>query len=212
MNRRQIAGLTLAGALTVGGTAAAVTTAASAATPQCSAVPGPACGSWNAEVPNLPDLDVQGGAAVSGNVLIAYTRSSTDKAEDFRVEAVAVGSTNTSPGNGPATAPASAVRIRYSPLGVPSSLCLSSVNPDGHAAVQLRPCDTTPGTFNPWQTFTSSAAHGDFTAVQFTEVINGNVLTDPANNGSIGVKGNRVQIIFAHNNGFTGQLWGQNGA
>lgn len=186
--------------------------AASAATPQCTAVLGNACGSWNTEVPGLPDLDVYGASATVGNALIVFTRTSHDKAEDFAVQPVDAASTNTAPGNGPATAGADAVRIQYTPLGVASGLCLSSVNPDGHAAAQLRKCDTTAGTFNPWQTFTKSGAVGDFTAVQFTENIGHNVLTDPANGGSIGVVGHRVHVIFAVNVHATGQFWGQNGA
>jgi hypothetical protein len=202
----------LAAGIAVAGGIALAAPSAQAATPGCTAVLGNACGSWNAEVPNLPDLDVQGGAAVSGNVLIVFTRTNHDKAEDFAVQAVAAGSTNTAPGSGPATLPTNSVRIQYAPNGFGSGLCLSSVNPNGFASVQLRKCDTTAGTFNPWQTFTSAVATGDFTAVQFKEVINGLVLTDPANNGSIGVVGHRVQVKFAANAGHTGQFWGQNGA
>jgi hypothetical protein len=184
---------------------------AHAATPGCTAVPLTGCVSLNTEVPNLPDLDVQGGGATVGNVLIVYTRTSHDKAEDFMVQDVNPGLTNIST-QGPPTSPVHSVRIRYAPNGVPSTLCLSSVNPDGHAAVQLRLCDTNPATFNPWQTFTSAAATGDFTAVQFTENIGGNVLTDPANNGSIGVKGARIQVRFEANVHHTGQFWSANGA
>lgn len=192
---------------------------AGAATPGCTAVAGNACGSWNAEVPGLPDLDVQGGAAVSGNVLIAFTRSSHDKAEDFGVQVISPGATSKYTVNGDndftqnsTTTPTNGVAIRYMPNGVDSGLCISTVNPNGHAAAQLRPCSNGTTQFNPFQTFTSPVADGDFTAVQFTEVINDNVMTDPANNGSIGVKGNRVQIIFAYNHHHTGQAWGQNGA
>jgi hypothetical protein len=109
-------------------------------------------------------------------------------------------------------APVNSVAIRYAPNGVDSGLCVSTVNPNGHAAAQLRGCSNNTTTFNPYQTFTSSAADGDGTFVQFTEVINGNVMTDPANNGSIGTKGHRVLVTFAHNHHATGQLWGQNGA
>jgi len=48
--------------------------------------------------------------------------------------------------------------------------------------------------------------------VQFAEVINGNVMTDPANGGSIGVIATGLHVTFAANHHFTGQLWGQNGA
>jgi hypothetical protein len=167
-------------------------------------------------VPGLPDLDVQGGAAVSGNSLIVFTRSNHDKAEDFMVQIVAPGATSkyTVGGftAGVTTPPAGSVAIRYAPNGVDSGLCVSTVNPNGHAAAQLRVCSNNTTQFNPFQTFTSPVASGDFTAVQFTEVIHGYVMTDPANNGSIGVKGARVQVIFANNLHHTGQFWGQNGA
>lgn len=190
---------------------------ASAATPACTAVPGHACGSWNSEVPNLPDLDVAGGASNPGTAIIVFTRTSHDKAEDFSVRSVADGSTSTFPtvtdlfGH---TVPvgAHAVRIEYTPNGIASDLCLSSVNPNGFSNVQLRPCDNLVGTYNPFQTFQSPAAVGDFTAVQFAEVIHGYVLTDPANNGSIGTIGHRIHVTFAHNHNFTGQIWGQNGS
>ena len=48
----------------------------------------------------------------------------------------------------------------------------------------------------------------------FTEVINGHLLTDPRNDGSIGVKGARIQVRFAGSGTgviHTGQLWGFNG-
>jgi len=199
---------------------------ASAATPGCTAVPGVACASWNAEVPGLPDLDVLGGAAVSGNAVIVYTRSATDKAEDFRVQPVdttlhskydvagTFGSWSKTLANSLVT---NAVRIQYAPFGVASGFCLSSVNPNGFASVQLRVCDNTSGEWNPYQTFQKkdTGVPGDGQFVTFTEVINGHLLTDPANNGSIGVKGDRVQVKFAGGNGaviHTGQLWGRNGA
>jgi hypothetical protein len=206
-----------AAALAVLGTAW-IAGAANAATPACTAVVGNACGSWNAEVPGLPDLDVLGGAAVSGNSIIVYTRTSHDKAEDFAVQVVAPAAVSkyTVAGVhsftvGVTTPPVNSVVIRYTPFGVDSGLCVSTVNPDGFAAAQLRPCSNNLTQFNPYQTFQSSAADGDGTFVQFTEVINVNVMTDPANGGSIGRIGDRVHVIFAHNFHHTGQLWGQNG-
>jgi hypothetical protein len=193
--------------------------AAHAATPACTAVVGNQCGSWNAEVPGLPDLDVLGAAAVSGNSLIVYTRTATDRAEDFAIQVIAPAAVSkyTVTGVhsftvGVTTPPANSVAIHYAPLGHDSGLCVSTVNPNGFAAAQLRPCSNGITQFNPYQTFVSSAADGDGTFVQFTEVINGNVMTDPANGGSIGVRGNRVHVTFAHNFHHTGQLWGQNGA
>lgn len=226
MKTRRIAWL---GAATLAaGLALAVPTAARAATPGCTAVPSTGCVSLNAEVPGLPDLDVQGGAAVSGNVLIAFTRSSTDKAEDFAVQGVPTGTATSFTGTGPATLPAAPVgqtnvRIQYAPNGVLSGFCLSSVNPNGFASVQLRHCDSAPGTnlpstttYNPYQTFVrhDTGNPGDGQFLTFEEVINHHLLTDPANNGSIGVKGARIQIKFAGNLGnvHTGQLWGVNGA
>src|SRR6267154_1032983 len=76
------------GAVLAAAMATAAATWVQAATPACTAVAGSACGSWNAEVPGLPDLDVLGGAAVSGNVLIVFTRTSHDRAEDFMVQPV----------------------------------------------------------------------------------------------------------------------------
>jgi hypothetical protein len=208
------AGATLTAALALAGA-----TWANAATPACTAVPGSACGSWNAEVPGLPDLDVLGGAAVSGNSIIVFTRTSHDRAEDFAVQVVAPAAVSkyTVAGVhsftvGVTTPPVNSVVIRYTPFGVDSGECVSTVNPDGFAAAQLRPCSNNITQFNPYQTFVSSAADGDGTFVQFTEVINGNVMTDPANGGSIGRLGDRVHVIFAHNVRHTGQLWGQNGA
>jgi hypothetical protein len=210
-------------ALGVGGLALS----ASAATPGCTAVPGVACASWNAEVPNLPDLDVQGGAAVSGNVLIVFTRTNHDKAEDFRVENVDTTQHSTFDVSGSFnggvvwhTASANvavpgAVRIQYSPNGVASGLCVSSVNPNGFASAQLRHCADA-GLFNPYQTFqrTDTGNPGDGQFVTFREVINGHLLTDPKNDGSIGVKGARIQVKFSGGTGtvHTGQLWGRNGA
>lgn len=192
---------------------------AGAATPQCTAVSGSVCGSWNTEVPGLPDLDVLGGAAVSGNSLIVYTRTNHDRAEDFIVAPVGAAATSkyTVTGAhgytaGVTTAPAGSVFIEYAPYGVPSHLCVSTVNPDGLAAAQLRPCSDNTTQFNPFQAFQSGVAVGDFTAVQFTEVINGYVMTDPANSGSIGVVDHRVHVRFMANQHHTGQVWGQNGA
>ncbi len=218
----------LAGSVLVaGGLAVALTSGtAKAATAACTAVPGVACASWNAEVPGLPDLDVQGGAAVSGNAVIVYTRSATDKAEDFRVQAVdttlhskyeVTGTFGAWHQTLPNALVTNAVRIQYAPFGAPSGFCLSSVNPNGFASVQLRACDNTSGEWNPYQTFQKkdTGVPGDGQFVTFTEVINGHLLTDPANNGSIGVKGDRVQVTFAGGNGaviHTGQLWGRNGA
>ncbi len=221
--KARVAALSVA-VLGAGGLAFAVAaTPASAATPACTAVAGTACGSWNAEVPGLPDLDVQGAAAFSGNALIMYTRSATDRAEDFRVQPVdttqhskydvagTFGTWSRTLANALVT---NAVRIQYAPFGVASGLCLSSVNPNGFASVQLRYCDNTSGEWNPYQTFKKTDANGDGQFVTFTEVINGHLLTDPANNGSIGVKGDRVQVKFAGGTGVihTGQLWGLNGA
>jgi len=218
MHRRFIA-LAAALALAVLGVTAWMAGGADAATPACTAVVGNACGSWNAEVPGLPDLDVLGGAAVSGTAIIVFTRTSHDKAEDFAVQVVATAAVSkyTVSGvhsftAGVTTPPVNSVAIRYTPLGVDSGLCVSTVNPDGFAAAQLRPCSNNLTQFNPFQTFVSSAADGDGTFVQFTEVINNNVMTDPANGGSIGTIGHRVHVVFAVNHHFTGQLWGQNGA
>ena len=210
---------------TVAALAVAGATWAHAATPQCTAVPGSACGSWNAEVPGLPDLDVLGGTAVSGNAVIVFTRTNHDKAEDFAVQPVdttlhskyevagSFGTWHTAAAN---TAVTGAVRIQYAPLGVPSGFCLSSVNPNGFAAVQLRACDNVSGEWNPYQTFVKkdTGNPGDGQFVTFREVINGHLLTDPDNSGGIGVKGNRVHVTFAGGTGTirTGQLWGQNGA
>ena len=218
------------------GLALALPTAAKASTHACDiALTG--CQSLNAEVPGLPDLDVQGAAAFSGNVAIMFTRSSTDRAEDLvftRLDNTGSGLARTStfdvtgatyPGaittasrldsrtNG---LTAKVVQIEFAPLGVRSGLCLSSVNPNGFASAQWRHCNTDPAKFNPYQSFqmkdTGNPGDGQF--IIFTEVINGHLLTDPANNGSIGVKGARIQVKFAGTTGLihTGQLWGLNGA
>ena len=67
----------LAGTLAAaGGLAFAVAPAASASTHACdTALNG--CRSIQSEVPNRPDLDVQGGAANVGNAVIVFPRSST---------------------------------------------------------------------------------------------------------------------------------------
>jgi hypothetical protein len=214
-NRRYFA---LTGAVAVaGGLALAAPGAASASTHACdTALNG--CRSIQSEVPNRPDLDVQGGAKVSGNVLIVFTRSATDKAEDFVPVAHLV--TDTSTANvGSITMTttltslsfANAVSLEYAPLGVRSGLCVSSVNPNGFASVQLRPCNTVANKFNPWQTFNVTdfgAADGQF--VTYTEPIKHLVMTNPANNGSIGVVGARIQVKFATDHMHTGQLWGKN--
>jgi hypothetical protein len=203
---RSLAVAAAAAALAVAG----VAVSASAATPGCTAVLGNACGSWNAEVPGQPDLDVTGGASQPGAGIIVFTRTSRDRAEDFAVQAVAAGST---PKYGVAgVAPAGAVRIQFTPGGVASDLCLSTVNPDGHTGMQLRPCDNAAGQYNEYQTFVQHAAACDGTCFTFAEVIHGLVITDPRGSGSIGVLGHRVHVITAVSTGASGQIWGQNGA
>jgi hypothetical protein len=209
---RSLAAAAAAAALATAGLAVS----ASAATPGCTAVPLAGCGSWNAEVPGTPDLDALGAAAVSGNSLIVFTRTSHDKAEDFVVQVVNPAATSKYTVGGftlgVTHAPANSVAIRYAPNGIDSGLCVYTVNPDGFAAAQLRVCSNNTTTFNPYQTETSSAADGDGTFVQFAEVIHGLVMTDPANGGAIGAVGHRVHVTFAANHHATGQLWGQNGA
>lgn len=212
----------LAGAVAVtGGLTVLGAGAAGASTHSCdTALNG--CRSIQSEVPNRPDLDVQGGAKVVGNPLIVFTRSATDKAEDFVVRTHLVTDTSTANVSGSSVTTATtlasltftnAVSLEYAPLGVPSGLCVSSVNPNGHATEQLRTCNTVPSKFNPWQTFNVTdfgAADGQF--VSYTEPIHGLVMTNPANNGSIGVKGARIQVRFAAPGSplHTGQLWGKN--
>jgi hypothetical protein len=202
------AGLAFAGA----GTASASTHACDTALNGCRSI--------QSEVPNRPDLDVQGGAKVVGNAIIVYTRSATDKAEDWVVVPHATTDTSTANVGGITTTTtltdrfgvtSSAVSLEFAPLGVRSGLCLSSVNPNGFASTQLRPCNTVANKFNPWQTFNVTdfgAADGQF--VNYTEPINHLVMTNPANNGSIGSVGNRVQVKFKTDVHATGQLWGKN--
>lgn len=212
-----------AGAILAGSAAVSLAgSPAHASTASCDAVlPHGTCASWQSEVPGRPDLDVLGGGAVSGNSLIVYKQSSTDKAEDFRVINVNAAATSKYTVNhtmvgghdftaGVTLAPTSSVMIEFSPNGVPSGLCVSTVNPDGFAAAQLRGCSNGSSQFNPFQTFTSAAAAGDGTFVQFHEVINNLAMTNPKNDGSIGSVGNRVHVTFTTYHGFTGQLWGQN--
>lgn len=104
------------------------------------------------------------------------------------------------------------VQIRYAPTGVASACRVSTVNPNGPTAVQLRACDTVASEFNPFQAFHSAAAVGGGTFVSFGEVINNYALTNPKGNGSIGVKGHRVHVITASYTGRSGQLRGRNGA
>ena len=210
----------LAGTLVAaGGLAFAAAPAASASTHACdTALNG--CRSIQSEVPNRPDLDVQGGASVSGNVLIVFTRSATDKAEDFVPVAHLTTDTSTADVGTITTTTtltdrfgvtSSAVSLEYAPLGHHSGLCLSSVNPNGFASVQLRPCNTVANKFNPWQTFNVTdfgAADGQF--VNYTEPINHLVMTNPRNDGYIGVKGARIQVKFKADHHATGQLWGKN--
>jgi hypothetical protein len=226
-----------ASVLVAGGLAVAVAGTAQASTHACDIAPATAgsfgCVSLNAEVPGLPDLDVQGGSAVSGNVLIAFTRTNHDKAEDFvftnlattgsglaRQSTFAVtgtysGALTTATPLSTIAAATKPVQIQFAPNGVLSGLCVSSVNPNGHASVQLRHCNTDPARFNPYQTFqqkdTGNPGDGQF--ITFTEVINGHLLTDPRNDGYIGHVGARIQIKTAgsSSNIHTGQLWGFNG-
>jgi hypothetical protein len=176
------------------------------------------CRSIQSEVPNRPDLDVQGGAKVVGNAIIVYTRSATDKAEDWVPVAHAGSDTSTVAVGSLTTATTltsisftNAVSLEFAPNGVRSGLCLSSVNPNGFASTQLRNCNTVPNKFNPWQTFKvddTGVFDGQF--VKYIEPINHLVLTNPKNNGDIGTVGHRVQTKFAHDIGATGQLWGKN--
>jgi hypothetical protein len=208
-----------AAALLAGAAAVGMASGASASTHACdTALNG--CRSIQSEVPNRPDLDVQGGAKVVGNAIIVYTRSTTDKAEDWVVvthastdtSTVAVGSLTTTTTLGSILF-TNAVSLEFAPFGVRSGLCLSSVNPDGFASTQLRPCNTVANKFNPWQTFQVTdygAADGQF--VTYTEPINHLVMTNPRNDGYIGTVGNRIQVKFAHPFSplHTGQLWGKN--
>jgi hypothetical protein len=210
----------LAGTLAAaGGLALAATPAAQASTHACDlALNG--CRSIQSEVPNRPDLDVQGGARVVGNAIIVYTRSATDKAEDWVPVAHLVTDTSTVAVGGLTTASTlasisftNAVSLEFAPFGVRSGLCLSSVNPNGFASTQLRPCNTVPNKFNPWQTFQVTdygAADGQF--VTYTEPINHLVMTNPRNDGYIGTVGHRIQVKFAVPGSplRTGQLWGKN--
>jgi len=220
MKRRNKRLAILAGSVLVaGGLAVGLSGTANASTHACDiALNG--CRSIQSEVPNRPDLDVQGAAKVVGNPIIVFTRSATDKAEDWVV--VTHLTTDTSTANvGAITTTttltdrfgvtSSAVSLEFAPLGVRSGLCLSSVNPNGFATAQLRVCNTVANKFNPWQTFNVTdfgAADGQF--VSYTEPINHLVMTNPANNGSIGVKGARIQVKFAIDHSRTGQLWGKN--
>jgi hypothetical protein len=210
-----VASAALAAGLAVGtaGTASASTHACDTALNGCRSI--------QSEVPNRPDLDVQGGAKVVGNAIIVYTRSATDKAEDWVVRTHLVTDTSTVAVTGVNTLTTTttladlsftnAVSLEFAPFGVRSGLCLSSVNPNGFASTQLRPCNTVANKFNPWQTFNVTdfgAADGQF--VNYTEPINDLVMTNPRNDGGIGVKGARIQVKFAHDHHFTGQLWGKN--
>jgi hypothetical protein len=211
----------LAGATAVA--AFAMAPAAGASTHACD-IAGNGCRSIQSEVPLRPDLDVQGGAKVVGNAIIVYTRSATDKAEDWVVVAHLTTDTSTAVVSGTTIttattltdrfgATSSAVSLEFAPFGVRSGLCLSSVNPNGFASTQLRTCNTLPNKFNPWQTFNVTdfgAADGQF--VTYTEPINHYVMTNPRNDGYIGVKGARIQVKFAPAGTplHTGQLWGKN--
>lgn len=217
MNLRTRAALLAGGGALALAAGVAAAPGAGAATPGCTLVPATLCGSWNAEVPGLPDLDVAGsGPGVSGQAIIMFTRTNHDKAEDF--ELVTEPPTDTSSYTvGPWTTATAlgftdAVSIAYAPDGVQSGFCLSTVNPNGNTAVQLRHCNVTVGKFNPFQTFRSAAALGDGTFVSFREVINSFALTDPRNGGSIGTIGHRVHVVTRSWTGTSGQLWGQNGA
>lgn len=205
--------------LTAGGLAVAMSGTAKASTHACDlALNG--CRSIQSEVPLRPDLDVQGGAKVVGNAIIVYTRSSTDKAEDWVPVAHLVSDTSTVAVGGLTVASTlasigftNAVSLEFAPFGVRSGLCLSSVNPNGFASTQLRPCNTVPNKFNPWQTFQITdygAADGQF--VSYREPINSLVLTNPRNDGYIGTVGHRIQVKFAVPGSplHTGQLWGKN--
>jgi hypothetical protein len=164
---------------------------------------------------------VQGGARVVGNAIIVYTRSATDKAEDWVPVAHAGSDTSTVAVTGVNTLTTAttltslgftnAVSLEFAPFGVRSGLCLSSVNPNGFASTQLRTCNTVPNKFNPWQTFKvddTGVFDGQF--VKYIEPINNRVMTNPRNDGYIGVKGARIQVKFANDHSATGQLWGKN--
>lgn len=211
-----------AAAVLAAGLAVGSSGVAHASTAACDAVAPPGtCASWQSEVPNRPDLDVSGGALVSGTPIIVYTRSSTDKAEDFRIVPVNVATATSrytvtggahSFTQGSTGAPVGSFSIEYDPKGVPSHLCISTVNPNGFADAQLRGCSNNSTVFNPFQTFTKddTGVKGDGQFVKFIEVINGYVMTNPNNNGSIGTVGNRPHVSFRADHSFTGQLWGQN--
>jgi hypothetical protein len=217
MNRKKRLALLAGVTLVAGGLAVGLSGTAKASTHGCDiALNG--CRSIQSEVVNRPDLDVQGGAKVVGNAIIVFPRSATDKAEDWVVvthagadtSTVAVGSLTT------ATTLTSigftnAVSLEFAPLGVRSGLCLSSVNPNGFASAQLRTCNAVASKFNPWQTFKvddTGVFDGQF--VKYIEPINNRVLTNPANNGNVGTVGHRIQVKFANDHSFTGQLWGKN--
>jgi hypothetical protein len=221
MNRKKRLAILAGSVLVAGGLAVGFTSGVAKASTHGCDIALNGCRSIQSEVPNRPDLDVQGGAKVVGNAIIVYTRSSTDKAEDWVPVAHAGSDTSTVAVTGVNTLTTAttltslgftnAVSLEFAPNGVRSGLCLSSVNPNGFASTQLRVCNTVASKFNPWQTFKvddTGVFDGQF--VKYIEPINNRVLTNPRNDGYIGTVGHRIQTKFANDHSFTGQLWGKN--
>jgi hypothetical protein len=199
--------------------------AASAATPACQAIPDGTCHSWDTPAAGGLDLDSLGARAATDNPVIVYRISFGDRAEDWEAVAVSAGAADLYDGD-ITLAPAAGityVNLEYSPAGIPSGYCMSTIDPAAGQAAELRPCNTTAGSYNPYQTFGQVAAGtGDGTFYAFEDLSgatgqlpaagDGLYLSDPYNRGE-GTIGHRTRVESEPDNGALaeGQLWEVNG-
>ena len=108
------------------------------------------------------------------------------------------------------------VNLEYSPGGVGSGMCVSDIEPAAGQAVELRPCNTKAGAYNPFQAYseiTTDAGDGTFVAFEDAPVTGteatGLYLTDLRPASGIGKAGHRVAVVSAAQDGALseGQFW-----
>jgi hypothetical protein len=163
---RYLASIALAAALAVMGV-----TTAHAATVQCNAIPNGGCSSWETPGGGGFDLDVYRQSTAPDTPLIVYTATGSDPAEDIEIIPVPASSVSiyTYAGSQAPTTQAY-VNIEYAPKGQPSGMCVSDIAPSAGQPDELRPCNTVPGKYNPFQSFTESASDvGDGIFVSFED-------------------------------------------
>lgn len=194
-------------------------TSARAATPGCGAIPNGGCSSWQTPGGGGLDLDVYRQLTAADTPLIVYTATSSDPAEDFEVVPVPAGAVSvyTYAGSQVPTTQAF-VNIEYAPLGRPSGMCVSDIDPVANEVAELRPCNLVAGRYNPFQSFimlAADVADGTFDSFQDAPVslegtATGLYLSDELPQLGAGTVRRRIDVVSEPEGGagLTGaQLW-----